>query len=137
MGYVDRLQKALLGTLSGGFPQTKRRVSKKGAAYTCVDGDSGTVFVATGIVTFTLPAVAFTGWHAWFSAITDNEILILSAENDNIIGFNDVDLDSVAYTTAGDQIGGSFYAVSTGAEWLMMPMNYADGVLTQTITLAD
>ena len=133
MGYIDRLQNGLLGKLAGGFPQSKIRVSTKTAAYTCIDGDSGTLFVASGIVTFTLPAVGFTGWHAWFSAVTDNEMLILAPAAGSIIAFNDLAANSVSYTTAGDQIGGSFHVVSTGTKWLVMPLNYGDGVLTQTI----
>ena len=140
MSWRKRIEKVLIGMdlPDGSPPRSKLRVETKTGAYTCIDSDSGTLFVAsTSDVTFTLPAVTLTGWHAWFSLVTDTEMLILSAEADNIIGFNDVDLDSVSYTTAGDQIGGSFHVVSTGTKWLVMPLNYADGVLTQTISLVD
>ena len=138
MGYIDRLQNALLGKLSGGFPQSKRRVVEKTGDYTCVDGDSGTFFFTTGAdVNFTLPAASFIGWHAWFYCMVDDELMVTSAATDIIVGFNDIDLDNVAYTTDGDQIGQSFYFVSTGTRWLCMPMHWDTATHAVTITLAD
>ena len=135
MGLRHRVQKIMRAMdLEPSPPQSKMRVETKTAAYTCLDRDSGTLFVAgTNDVTFTLPAVSITGWHAWFCNVTDNEMLILAPAAGTIIAFNDLAANSVSYTTAGDQIGGSFYVVSTGTKWLVMPLHYGDGVLVQTI----
>ena len=139
MGLRHRIQKIMRGeVLEPSPPQSKRRVAEKTGDYTCVDGDSGTIFYTTGAdVDFTLPAVTITGWHAWFYCMVDDELRVSSAENDNIIGFNDIDLDSVEYTDDGDQIGGSVYSVSTGTKWLCMPMHWDTAGLAQTIGLAD
>ncbi len=139
MGLRHRIQKIMRGeVIEPAPPQSKRRMSEKTGDYTCLDGDSGTFFFTTGAdVNFTLPDVAITGWHAWFYCMVDDELMVTSAATDIIVGFNDIDLDNVAYTTDGDQIGQSFYFVSTGTRWLCMPMHWDTATHAVTITLAD
>ena len=139
MGLRHRIQKIMRGeVLEPSPPQSKRRVIEKTGDYTCIDGDSGTVFFTTGAdVDFTLPAVSITGWHAWFYCMVDDELRVHSAVTDLIVGFNDIDLDHVEYSVDGDQIGGAFYFVSTGVRWLCMPLHWDTATHAQTIALSD
>lgn len=112
------------------------KTATKTAAYTCVRGDSGTVFDtvgATAAVTFTLPAVTITGWVGWFVCGANVGMTVTSAEGDNIIALNDLDIDSVAFNTTAERIGASIMLVSNGTNWLIF--HGADEA--QTATLSD
>lgn len=106
----------------------------KTANYTVLTSDAGTHFTtlgAAGAVTFTLPApkqdLCF-----WFSSMADQNMIVQSAEGDNVIAFNDLSADSVALQTSGQKIGGTFRFVGTGTKWLVTPMVFP----AQTVTLA-
>jgi hypothetical protein len=70
----------------------------------------GTVFTndgASGAVVFTLPAPG-QGVHGWwydFLGLVDQVITVQPPVSDTLIGFNDVDLDSVSSGGAGQRIG--------------------------------
>ncbi len=120
-----------------GEHRLKATVAKVGA-YTCVESDSGTNFTTEGTaatVTFTLPAVTLTGWHAWFwnSGTPEQEMGVVSAETGNIVAANNAVADSVTFTTAGEQIGQSMWMVSTGSKWLCFMRL---GLITTTVTIA-
>ena len=123
MGLRHRMQKILRGVdLEPSPPQSKRRVIAKTADYTCVDGDSGTVFTTfgtSGDVDFTLPTIGEgNGWHAWFMSATNNEMRVISAGSlDDIVAFNDLTADSIGYSTSGEQIGEAIYVVGDGTRW--------------------
>lgn len=104
----------------------------KAAAYTCLAEDSGRVFTASAAVTFTLPAVTLTGWHAYFVNTADNTITIASAEGDNMVADGDAAADSIAFSTTSHKIGGWCHVVSNGTKWLIL----GAGLLSAVPTIA-
>ena len=82
------------------------RVSQKTADYTVLAADNGTLFISTdaGDIEFTLPTIAV-GLSFEFLQTIDDELLITSAEGDNIILKNDPLASGIKYTADGDQIG--------------------------------
>lgn len=84
--------------------------------------DNGMMFVASGAdTTFTLPTIA-EGLVYDFLMASDHEMVIASAEGDNMIVGNDLSADSITFTTAGQQIGArcKVYGIRIGAtlKWL-------------------
>lgn len=102
------------------------RTSAKAADYTIVATDTGTVFTtrgATGAIVFTLPAVtsSFTNFVCWFFNAVDQNMTIQSTANE-MMTFNDLDADAVAFTTSSEKVGASVMVVCDGTSWLIMPM---------------
>lgn len=120
------------GTVVGGL---KRRIVAKTANYTCTEADNGTIFTdrgASGVVTFTLPAVATSeGLEYRFFAISGN--LKVAGPADTLVVFNDAAADSIAFSTANEVIGAGLTAVCDGTSWLIF-VNL--GAETQTPTIA-
>jgi DNA-binding beta-propeller fold protein YncE len=125
MGLRNKVEKVLLGLSPAGVPQRQLRVEAKAASYGVLVRDSGTVFTtrgATGAIVFTLPALADSpNCHYWFCAIPDETMTIASAEGNNMIASGDVAASSVAYDSANEIIGGVFYVVNDGTQWLVFP----------------
>lgn len=90
-----------MGYLSGLVERTVNKITN----YTVVKADNGTLFTAiTADATFTLPALV-AGLQFDFLRASDHELVVASAEGDNMIVGNDLSADSVTWTTAGQQIG--------------------------------
>ena len=90
----------------------------KTAAYTITAAENGTTFTNRGdgdAITFTLPA-PFANAHYRFVSIAAFAITVASDVADTLIGYNDLDLDSVAgpATTVGVWIE----VVSDGTSWI-------------------
>jgi hypothetical protein len=120
-----------------GFP-AKRRVVAKTADYTCTLDDSGTLFTTTGAggaVIFTLPATANGAgvWYDFFNTV-DQNMTVTAGTADTMITANELDADSVAFSTSSEKIGGCIRVVGDGTYWLVMPFT-AEGL--STITVAD
>lgn len=82
-----------------------QRVTSKATNYTVVATDNGTLFYAiTADATFTLPAIK-QGLEFEFLRASDHELVVASAEGDNMIVGNDLSADSITFTTTGEQIG--------------------------------
>ncbi|MHA2247998.1 MAG: hypothetical protein ACXADY_23830, partial [Candidatus Hodarchaeales archaeon] len=116
----------------------RRKVTAKTGDYSVLATDSGTIFTNYGAgvaVNFTLPAKA-TGLFYTFYCAADNSITITADAADTLCCFDDAACDSVAYSTAGDKLGGSFDVFTDGNLWYVMPHTFGDGVATQTITQA-
>jgi hypothetical protein len=124
------------------FPAIVRRVIKKTADYKLESrrDRSGTVFTnrgATGAVTFTLPpASRCEGFEYLFLIHAAQTVTIASAVADTLVGFNDVDLDSVAYSTGSKQVGVCARAICDGVSWFVHTVS-ADGVTGSIATLTD
>lgn len=89
------------GFLAGAAPRRSVKITN----YTVLGSDNGTLFVAkTADATFTLPAIK-AGLTFEFMRLDDFELVVASAEGDNIIVGNDASADSITFTTAGQQIG--------------------------------
>lgn len=82
----------------------------KTASWTATAADSGKIFMvvgATANVAVTLPAIgtgpfAFTILHG-----SDVNLTVASATADTIITYNDLNADSVAFSTSSEKIGGA------------------------------
>ena len=90
----------------------------KTAAYTVTAAENGTTFTNRGdgdAITFTLPA-PFANAHYRFVSIAAFAITVASDAVDTLIGYNDLDLDSIAgpATTPGVWIE----VVSDGTSWI-------------------
>lgn len=112
-----------------------KRFQNKTANYTVVANDNYTLFGnvgATGAVTFTLPVLA-NGYLFGFRVEADQNVTIASNEGDNMIAFNDASADSVAFSTAGERIGGLVvvYTNPGATKWIVE--NHSAGAHTITV----
>ena len=112
------------------------RFSVKTAAYTVKAVETGTWFLTTGAttdITFTLPPVSDGPFIYFFVNIADFELLVASAVADTLVTFNDAAADSVAFTTASEQIGGFIIAGCDGTTvFAITPIS----AHSQTVTVA-
>lgn len=118
------------------FPRT---VIAKTADYTVTENDNGTLFTnrgATGAVIFTLPATAEKGLRYGFYVVADQNVTVTAGTADTMVVFNDATADSVAFSTASKKIGAYVEVYGDGTGWLVQANQWADGTLTQTITIA-
>lgn len=136
---------AAIGPVDGGAPwgiadpttraiqiaQTKKIVNLS-AAYTVTIFDSNTLFTIDTAMTLTLPAVsaALTGVFVDVIVIADVSVTIAATAN-QMITFNDVDADAIAFSTSSEKIGASFRATCNGSFWLIQLMTEE----TQTVTV--
>lgn len=133
-----RLDDDPTGYLAG----AKRRTVLKAASYTVVAADQGTLFVQkTGDATFTLPAIK-AGLKFEFLQSADFEMVVASAEGDNMLVGGDASADSITFTTAGQQIGArvaveAMYVDGT-LKWVteIPPTPYGTGLATMAFALA-
>lgn len=113
-----------------------RKVVAKTANYTVVVADNGILFTtaaAGGAVTFTLPTIA-AGLTFFFAALESQDMIIASAEGDNMIVIDDELADSIAFSTANEQIGAivGMTAIHDGTTLAWLPMNLSIGAHTVT-----
>jgi len=112
-------------------------------AYTVLATDRDTLFhngSDTDALTVTLPSIATVGagFRCGVWAVADFAVTVAAAVANTIVVFNNAAADSVAYSTAGDIIGGGFEFISLATDqWLCIPHNWGDGVMVQTITITD
>ena len=125
------------GAVTGGRVRPKFNIVTKTSSYTITSSDFGSVFTtrgATGAVTFTLPSAATVNRGEWvlFVNVADQNMIVAGADEE-IVTFNDLTADSIAYQTASEKIGGAFLAISDASSWLLMPIASE----TQTITVTS
>ena len=125
------------GCVTLGRIRPKFKIVVKTSSYTITADDFGTVFTtrgATGAVTFTLPSAATTNNGEWvlFANVADQNMIVAGADEE-IVTFNDLTADSIAYQTASEKIGGAFLAVSDGTSWIVLPIAQE----AQTVTVAS
>jgi hypothetical protein len=133
--FSDRLR----GNTFGGWANVMDYGADADDAYTVLESDNNTLFTNrsdSDAINFTLPTVAKKGLRYGFYAIADFAITVTAGTADTMVIFNDAAADSVALSTAGDIVGGMFEVIGDGTSWLVIPHNFADGVLVQTITVA-
>lgn len=98
-------------------PAVLPRVVAKTANYTVLPTESGTIFTtfgATANVAFTLPDPTAGNWVYLFVVGADVNLTVSSAAADKLITFNDLEADSVAFSTASEKIGGAILCFSDG-----------------------
>jgi hypothetical protein len=118
------------------------RSSTKITDYTVVAADNGTRFFAdTANANFTLPAIR-AGLSFEFMRVSDHNLVVTSAEGDNIIVGNDLSADSITYSTAANKIGArirvscEYVGATPTLKWLaeIVPVPFSTGAfLTQTL----
>ncbi|HYE85974.1 MAG TPA: hypothetical protein VEA16_06445 [Vicinamibacterales bacterium] len=131
-GEIELQSGAILDTQAGAT--LRAPVSAKTADYTVATTDFGKVLTtrgAGGAVTFTLPAAAsaHAGAFVYFLNAVDQNMTIAATAGE-VITFNDLAANSVAFSTAGNKIGAFAIAVSDGTSW------YVTGVGAHTATVA-
>lgn len=124
-----------------GMGRTKTVVAEATATRVLTVADNGKLFtnLGGGACTFTLPLLStlWPGWSCRFfvQAAGDFVVAANATDADTIVAFNDVDIDSVAFSTDTEEIGGSMIMTvdSAGTKWLAEVIQGE----TQTPTLAD
>lgn len=106
----------------------------KAASYTVVEADNGTLFTtlgASGAVTFTLPAIR-PGLAFEFLNLVDQNMIIASAEGDNLVALHAASADSVAGQTTSQKIGVRFmvHANQAGTKWYVRNLSPAGATIT-------
>jgi hypothetical protein len=135
---------APMGTITGNRPAVdadgcivgigyKVPVVSKAANYSVLPSESGTHFVNTAAVTYTLPAVATSiGCEYWFAPIADFGCTV-SAPAGTLVAFNNTAATSIALSNATTIMGGIIHVVCTGTKWLS---SVEVGNILQVITVA-
>ena len=103
--------------------------------YTVLESDNGTLFTTEGTVAnvnFTLPATAERHLRYRFFNSEDFNLTVTAGTADTLIAFNDVAVDSVAFSTASEKIGGMFEIFGDGSKWIVIVNLGQD---TQTVTV--
>lgn len=114
----------------GGYRQTL----PKTANYTVVAGtDNDTLFTTTGAggeVDFTLPAPAVGNRFRFYNTV--DQVMKVIAPAGKLVAFNNAAATSVAFSTAGQKIGGAFEVVAddTGSKWLVHDISAGANTVT-------
>ena len=126
------------GYRAGVVPRSQTRITD----YTVLATDNGTRFFAdTANANFTLPAIR-AGLSFEFMRVSDHNLVVTSAEGDNIIVGNDLSADSITYSTASNKIGArirvscEYVGATPTLKWIaeIVPVPFSTGAfLTQTL----
>lgn len=127
-------------TTSGSFGGSAVLESAKTANYTVLATDNGTLFTnagAVGAVIFTLPAIAANLSFTFFVA-ADQSLTVASAAGDDMMVYNDIAADSVAFSTSSKKVGASLRVVANaaGTAWYCFPGTWNTATDGTTVTLA-
>lgn len=109
----------MAGTRQGG---RNRELIVTTASITLSPNDIGKTITnlgASGAVVITLPTATTCtpGGDILILSAADQDLTVSCATADTIIGFNDLDLDSVAFAQASEKIGGALWCTCLGAKW--------------------
>lgn len=105
----------------------------KGADYTVVAADAGTLFTAiTGAVTFTLPAIAPGLGPFEFLNTVDAAMAVTGAAANLIVTDGNATASTITFSTSSHKIGGRvrFRANAAGTKWYMENLSPAACVIT-------
>jgi hypothetical protein len=112
------------------------RIVAKTASYTVLASESGTIFTtsgAGGTITFTLPAISDGPYTFKFLNGANQTMTIASAVADTMVTFNDLEADSVSFSTSSEKIGGNVIVVCDGTTLFCLHRMNQEG---QTVTIA-
>lgn len=120
------------GTRWAGVPRVDKLIT--GTTLTPTAAESGTRFCINNAasVTVTMPALE-PGLVYEFLRVGDEELVIASAEGDNVIVGNDLSADSITFTTAGQHLGAHVrmqgIRFGTTLKWLptVLPVPFGTG----------
>jgi hypothetical protein len=114
-----------------------RWTEAKTASYTCTKYDSGTIFHTTGAtaaVVFTLPAISDGPFYFLFISGADVDMTVTAQTADTIVTYNDLNADSIAFSTSSEKIGGAVEIICDGTTLIAL-IRASDGRY-QTATIA-
>jgi glucosamine 6-phosphate synthetase-like amidotransferase/phosphosugar isomerase protein len=118
--WIKKLKFQSGGLLDLGNAKQLLRIQVKTADYTVTEADSGSWFTTTGdanAINFTLPTNAKSGLHYYFIQSVDQDLTVTAGTADTLITFNDLAADSVAASTANEQIGAFIMVVANGTSF--------------------
>jgi hypothetical protein len=93
-------------------------ISSKAAAYTVLPSESGTYFINTAAVAYTLPSAALSaGCEYYFAPVADFSCTV-NAVAGEMATFNDTTANSIALDQTGMQLGGIIHVCCTGTKWI-------------------
>jgi hypothetical protein len=131
------MAKVAFSPFVGGLPI--RWTEAKTADYTCTKYDSGTIFHTTGAtaaVNFTLPKISEGPFWFLFICGADIGMTVTAGTADTAVTYNDLNADSVAFSTSSEMIGGVIEVICDGTTLFVLP-RAADGrYQTATIVTA-
>lgn len=137
--FAARHALALMGCKLDDDPQgflagINQRTAIKTATGAIVASENGTLFYVngSGAVTLTLPAIK-AGLRYEFLNIADQNVTIASAAGDDIIVLNDLQADSITYSTTSQKIGAR---VSLVARYVNGNLRWVGNAQLATATLA-
>lgn len=129
------MTKIALGPFLNGVPARVTEV--KTAAYQVTKEDNGTIFLTTGAtaaVTFTLPPISDGPFHFRFINTADVDMTVTAKVADTMVTYNDLNADSIAFSTSSEKIGGEVEVICDGTTLIGLP-RAADGRY-QTATIS-
>lgn len=103
-----------------------RRISAHTTNYTVTAAESGTLFTTEGAgggVVFTLPAAQAGLWFQFFNA-ENQDMTVVGDTADNVVVFNDVAADQIAFNTGNEKVGGAFEVWSDGTKWYVAELTH-------------
>lgn len=130
------MAKVFVKPLYDGIGAGAMKMEAKTADYTCVKGDSGTIFHTTGAtaaVNFTLPAISDGPFWFMFIAGADQNLTVTAQTADTAVTYNDLAADSVAFSTTSEKIGGAVEVYCDGVTLFVLGR---PATIYQTITIA-
>lgn len=88
------------------------------AAYSILATDTGKVFVVTAAATLTLPANSAALKGCWVKVIIGADVSVtIAATAGELVAFNDVAANSIAFSTSGEKAGNAVDFISDGTKW--------------------
>ena len=123
---AENIMRMFNDCVTGGSVRPKFNVKAKTASYTVTPADFGTVLTtrgAGGAITFTLPAASAVNKGEWVLFVNvANQNLIVAGADEELVVFNDLTADAIAFQQANEKIGGAFLGISDGSSWCVVPL---------------
>ena len=114
----------------------KYEIVNKTADFTITTAEFGKIMTNRGdgdAIVWTLPAASGnSGEVCYFFSCSDNNMTVTGTD-EQILCFNDLTADSIAFSTSSEKIGGGIMAVCDGSSWICVPL----ATETQTVTIAS
>lgn len=111
---------------------TRLPIKTVSAAYTVTDYDTGSVIIVNAAATITLPAAAGRkGIHVTIVVGADVSVTIQATAGE-LVAFNDVAANSIAFSTSAEKAGNAVHFVCDGTKWYTL-VHLAAETATPTI----
>lgn len=117
------------------YKDNSPRVVDKSASYQVLPADIGSVIVATGAITVTLPAVADV-WNGWNIKVFNgaNNNLTITAPSGKLVTFNNTAATSAAFSTTSEKVGAGAEIIYDSALTKYLLLVMAEETQTMSVT---